>query len=356
MARICFLSGDITRAGGTERVASAIANGLATRGHDVLVLSLIEERSEPAYRLSGAIRRRAMYDAPFTFKTQYPRIVRYVRRLLRDESVDVLVDIDTILSIVSIPAAFSLPTKTVSWEHFHYAENLGSRARDVGRWLAMRYGHAVITLTRADKQRFIDAGSRAPVHQIYNPVTEPWRGAEYDNSRTTIMSAGRLTYQKGFDMVPAIAEQVLGGRAEWRWVIYGDGPERDRIEAEVQARGMDGRVILAGQTSDIDSAYREAALFVLTSRFEGLVMVLLEALTHGVPCVAFECPSGPDEIITEGENGYLIPCFDTSLMAARLRFLVDNHVLRRQFSDATKEAIAPFELEAIIDRWEEVIR
>lgn len=355
MKKICFFSGDITRSGGTEKITSTIVNALSKKMEkseaEFCILSLFESTETPFFQIHPVIKRHTLFSEPVSLSRAYIPALFRLRHFLNREKIDILIDVDIILSVLSIPATFWTRIKVISWEHFHYHENLGCKVRDFGRRLAMRYASAIVTLTDADRQNYLNAGSKVPVIRIYNPVVSPIEKIHYDANSKIILSAGRLTYQKGFDMIPEMAAEIFKHHPDWQWIIVGEGEDRAKIEAEIKIRHLENDLLLPGRINNISDYYQKTSIFVLPSRFEGFVLVLTEAFSYKLPCVAFNCPQGPDEIIENQKNGFLIPCFDTHEMTTKILALIESTQTRINFSEQTQITIEKFNLNTILDQW-----
>ncbi|WP_279006800.1 glycosyltransferase family 4 protein [Thomasclavelia cocleata] len=355
MKNICFLEGDISRSGGTERVTSIIANELAKRKDEfnILILSICKRNDQLFFYLEPNIKITTVFAQPdYNGKKEFFKIVYKIRKFLKENSVDILIDVDTILDIYGIPATRFNKTKIVSWEHFNFYENLGIKLRDYGRKLAAKYSDVIVTLTKEDKNYFKqNLKIKHNIYTIYNPLILTKKNNDYDLNSKIILSAGRLTYQKGFDMLVEVAKEVLMHNDEWKWIILGEGEDRKKLETQIHKYGLDGKVILKGNVEDIDSFYDKASIFVLTSRFEGFGLVLTEAKTFKLPCISFKCKAGPNEIILNDVNGYLIESFDLNEMAEKIRYLINSELKRKQFSDNALNDTEKFQLDFIKKQW-----
>ena len=117
--KICFFSGDITRSGGTERVAVQLANALqADEAYDICIISLTEQQKEPFYPLHPGIRRYKLGEKWINPGPGYLPLIGKLRKFLKDKQIDIIIDIDIVLDVLAIPAAGGLKMKVVSWEHF----------------------------------------------------------------------------------------------------------------------------------------------------------------------------------------------------------------------------------------------
>ena len=123
---------------------------------------------------------------------------------------------------------------------------------------------------------------------------------------------------------------------QWELVIVGDGTERPLVEEAVRKHNLQ-RVRLIGKTPDVSEYYKDSRIFVFTSAFEGFGLVLIEGLCFGLPEVSFDCPCGPDEIIEDGKNGFVIKDFNKALFAQKLAELMENERMQEEFSHRSKE-------------------
>lgn len=350
---IAFFSGDITRSGGTENVSVMIANALAETGEwRVSFVSLFEEADRPFFAIDGRIGRFTLYPVPTHGIQHYFDTCARLRRMVREQHFDVLVDIDGILDMYSLPVKRATGVKVVSWEHFNYLQNPSVPYRKLTRRWAARSADAIVTLTEADRKLYErHLKLRCPIMAIPNPMTAVEPEPVYDADSHLIISSGRLTYQKGFDMAVDAAARVLPGHPDWTWVILGEGEDRPMLERKIAEAGLEGRLVLQGRVENMDAWYRKAALFVLTSRFEGLPMVLLEAKAHRLPIVSFDCPTGPAEMVHDGVDGRLVSTCDVLGIAAALDSLLVDRSVRERMAEHALDDMEQYKLEAVLNRW-----
>lgn len=354
MTTIAFFSGDITRSGGTENVSIMIANALCSRndGNNIVCISLFEESTEPFFTIDSRIMRCTVYPMPTHGVQHYFDTVRRLKRIVQEQQIDVLIDIDGILDMYSLPLKHVTSVKVISWEHFNYHHNPGVPYRKLTRRWAARKADAIVTLTEADKSLYTSyLHPKCPIIAIPNPIQQVTPAPAYNVNSHIIISSGRLTYQKGFDMLIDVATQVLPQHPNWQWFILGDGEDRSMLEERIAQAGIGNQLILKGRVDNMAEYYRNAAIFVMTSRFEGLPMVLLEAKSYRLPIISFDCETGPAEIVTDGSNGELIATGDITDMAGRIDLLIDDNERRQRYSDHAMDDISKFELSRILEQW-----
>ena len=354
MLNICFLSGDMSRTGGTERVLSIIANELSKQKNkfNIYILSITNENNTSYFRLEKEIKNnRILKSKDVNFKKQYFQIVKGIRHYIKENNIDILIDVEVIASLFSIPATRFTKTKLISWEHFNFYEDNGSHLRIYARKLAARFSNCIITLTEHDKQNYLNnLDIKGKVEYIYNPIEEV-DDIECNIKSKQIISVGRLTYQKGFDMLCDVAKVVLKDNKGWKWLILGDGEDKDKLRSKIKEYGLENKLILKGNVSNVEEYYKNSSLYVMTSRFEGLPMTLLEAKTYKLPIVSFNCLTGPSEIVKNNINGYLINPENVEAMSNKLNMLMNDENKLKEFSNNAQIDIEKFKLKPIIEKW-----
>ena len=166
------------------------------------------------------------------------------------------------------------------------------------------------------------------------------------------ISVGRLDKLKNHIDQIVVWAQIVIDYPNWTLHIYGDGPEKDNLQQAIVEKGLHNNIFLEGVCSDLRTIYNSASLFLFTSIAEGFGMVLIEAMAAGVPCISYDCPCGPSEIIDDGINGYLIPVGDTTMMVEKAKELIANDIKRKQIGDAAFEKSKQFLPQNIMPRWQ----
>lgn len=354
MRKICFFSGDITRNGGTERVAAMIAGEFCRQGnYEILFLSLTEQRKEPFFFLEPGIRRYALGDRWLSPGPAYLPLIPRLRKFMKKMELDLIVDIDIVLDVLSVPAAAGLKTKVISWEHANCGYELSQTYRRyILKWFTGK-ADANVTLTPGDARHYRELFPRKErIRAIFNPVAQPSVSGQEPRNKWLITVA-RLVPGKGFDLLIPVAAKVLREHPDWTWYICGEGPERQRIEEMIAGEKLQDKMILTGLVEDVGEYLSKASVFVLTSKAEGLPMCLLEARTFGLPCVSFDIATGPSDIIEDGVNGYLIRPFACDEMAEKINSLLSSPQLLCKMAENAGKNLDAFYLPRIMGQWNE---
>jgi glycosyltransferase involved in cell wall biosynthesis len=339
--------------GGTIRTTLTIAGDLAQR-HDVEVVSLLKRRERPFFPFPpgvsvGAVATRVgrlpsvlVHPEDYVYPLCSLRTDLALLRWLRSLDGGVLV---TTRPAFNLLAARLAPRSviTVGQEHMHFASHRPRLAADIARHYD---GLDALTVLTSPDEREYGARVRTRVERIPNPLA-PLTGGTATLENPLVIAAGRLTPQKGFDLlIDAFAKLDRPG---WRLRIYGSGPERGRLER--QSEGLEN-VQLMGRSRRLGEEMAEASLFVLSSRFEGFGMVLVEAMSKGLPVVSFDCPHGPADIVTPGVDGILVPAEDVDALAVAMRELIDDPERRRRYGEAALAKARHYAVGAIGSRWD----
>lgn len=356
--RILFFCGSMDNAGGTERVCATLAGGLCEqRGHTVGIVNLYGGRA-PFFPLADRIAGYSLFERERAFKFLVPQVIARLRRVLKRFRPDVLIAVDSLLILYALPAAAGLRSRRIVWEHLSIDFDFGLRARRLARALAARAADAVVALTEADAEAWRRRyGPRAAIVTIANPSPfPPQERTGSDADRRVVLAAGHLAPQKGFDLlIRAWAAIPAGRRAGWRLRVVGAGPEEPALRALAAGLAVADGIDLPGRSDDMAAEFRRAGLYVLSSRSEGLPMVLIEAAAFAVPAVAFACGAGPRELVEDGRTGLLVPAGDVAGLAGAIERMLADPGLRAACAAGARDRAEAFALPRILERWEALL-
>lgn len=352
--KILILGGDFNNAGGTERVGSILANGLSESGYEIVVAS-IAGGDDPFFPINKEIKNISLLHSSDRILCHTPNIIYKLRRLLIRESIDVLIVVETMSVLFTLPATLALPVKHICWEHFNFNSDLGKSGRRFARQLAARYCDSVVTLTERDKEYWLNGTKhKSQITAIANPCPYPPQDYIKNENTKTVLAVGRLTYQKGFDMLLEAWVQVNKVMPDWKLNIVGEGEERFKLSKFIEENHLTESVELVGNTDEVDKYYKQADIFCLSSRFEGFGMVLIEALAFGLPVVSFDCEVGPAEIL-EHTDAVLVAPNNINLLSLSLVDLMKDDKKRQTISFKSKEKAEVYQPENIINQWIDLI-
>jgi len=222
-----------------------------------------------------------------------------------------------------------------------------------------RYGRldGLAVLTEQDRHEYESAldGGAPPMWRIPNTVRdiEP---PQADLGAKRIFAAGRHTPQKGFDMLLPAFAPVAAAHPDWELRICGRGQRTAELQRQVDELGIGDQVTLAEPSEDIPGEMAQASIYVLSSRYEGFPLVLIEAMSKGMGVVAFDCPTGPADIVDDHRNGILVPAGDVERLTAGMLELVEDEALRRRCGAAAIETAREYTMAAVGPQWDEMLQ
>jgi glycosyltransferase involved in cell wall biosynthesis len=341
--------------GGAERVVSLLSAAWAERGWEVIVAAFDSPQDPVAHEFSETVELVRLGLEPgggsrLRGLTATARRLLALRRLLRSRRPDIVISFLTKINVLTLLAAAGSGIPVVISERNNPAEQ---RAHPLWAWswklLAPRAA-AIVLQTEAIRRRYPRAiAQRAQV--IPNPVAIP-RNIKRQHDGLVLAAVGRLTEQKGFDLLIHAFATLAGECPEWRLVIFGEGPQRPELERMVTHYDLTGRILLPGISANHGDWIGQADAFVLPSRFEGFPNVLVEAMLAGLPVVAFDCDFGPAEIVAHDVNGLLVPPGDVQELIVNLRNILKVSTLRDRLGDAARTSAAQFATERIVLKWD----
>ena len=351
--KIAFFSGDMSRSGGTERVLAIIANGLAERGYEVVIFSLCG--NAPSF-FSVDERVRIRWVGSKSLQGDILSNLKKLNRFMKEEKPDFLVDVDIILCFYSILLKIRFPkVHWISWEHFNYFYRfpVNQNLRKVARLIVSKFSECLVVLSDEDKGYYQEnMRLKCRIQRIYNPT--PFENVlEKTEEEKTVIAVGRLTMNKGFDMLLKSWKPIEKKHSDWKLQILGSGEEEENLKSQVMRLGLKN-VEFTGRVEDVTPYYKKAAIFALPSRDEGFVMVLLEAGSYSLPAVAFTCKTGVKEVIEDGVNGFQVKPDDIKNFARKLNYLISNDEKRHEMGLNAGKMIRRFGNAGILNEWEKL--
>ena len=358
MKKVCFLVGNLNESGGTERVPPLIANKLVSMGYDISILNIVNGQ-DPFFPLAPEVKNFSLYLGRFSFKKNYLSAIYKIRNFIKSNKITHLIVVDSGNCLFTIPAAANLNIKHICWEHFNFKNNNGAKQRDWSRILAAKYCDFVITLTNKDKEFWYQGIKKVKAKIVTIPNPQPYEDISIYplQSNKVVLSVGRLLPVKGYNLLIEAWKQVNKQFSDWQLIIVGEGSERVNLMNIINQNGLENTVKLVGNTKNVAQYYKQASIYCLSSYNEGFPMVLLEAQAFGLPIVAFDCNTGPSDIVKHGINGLLVPPADSQRLSQSLINLIS--MSPEQYNvmvEASKKVAQTFTIDNIIASWVNILR
>lgn len=370
--RLAYCIPSLDHSGGMERVLTAKANYLADKlNYDVNIIITDDKGTKPYFPLSDKINV-IQLDVNIDNLWQYPswkRLYLYHKKMKEyKRKLEICLNTlrpDITVSLLRREINFlndikdgSAKVGEIHFGRYKYREaNFGFLPNIANKWITNRW---MAQLDKKVKQldRFVvltheDATYWEGVTKLMvipNPITI--KNEKYsDCAAKRAIAIGRYTYQKGFDLLVSAWKDVYKKHPDWQLYIYGGGNKEAYIE-QVKKMGLESCVYCEGPITNVTEKYLESSIFILSSRFEGLPLVLMEAMTVGLAPAAFACPCGPKDIINDGENGLLCKNGDTTELASKICELIEDENLRKAIGQNAANSIKKYSLDSIMNLWD----
>lgn len=351
--------------GGAERVAADISAYWVERGYRVAVVTQTDASGD-VYALHESVQRFALGTAAHSSSRisgllANLRRVWALRRLMKQQQPSIVLGIMTTASVLAIVAARGLPCRVIATEHTHPpSQELSTTWLRLRRW-AYPQASRVVALTSGTAQWLLRHVPGSTVAVIPNAVVWPLdKGLPelvppVDAGRFRLLAVGRLHPVKGFDILIRAFASIAAYLPDWDLAILGEGPERDMLQAQIDQAGLGSRISLPGRAGNVGDWYEQSDLYVLSSRIEGLSNSLLEAMASGLAAVAFDCETGPREIVRDGIDGVLVrPCEDEEALAAHLSDLMAHENRRNAYARRAIDVRDRFSTAKVMALWRQV--
>lgn len=341
--KLLYITNGISGGGGLERVLSIKASYFAeTLGYDVHIITL-NDAKETFYPFSSSI---SIHPIEVSKNWEYLfSYIHKVNQIVRKVQPDIISVCDDGMKGLYVPLWIQKGKAKIIYER--HASMILNGASWQKFWMRMG-GHLydkIVVLTNYNLSEW----SSSNLTVIPNPVSfYPQESATLENHR--IICVGSLSYNKGYDLLIDAWSKIASRYPSWSVHIYGKGDASVYQDAIHQA-GIQKQITFHAPVQDIASVYQQASLLVLPSRSEGFGMVLIEAMACGVPCVAFDCPCGPRDIIQDGKNGILVKPQDTAELAQHIEKLINNEQLRKNMGTFAKQTAQQYLMERIASLW-----
>lgn len=369
--KITYIYTALVTRGGADRVITNKANWLAEHGYDVMIVTDTQLGREPIYPLSPKV---VLHDLAIDFSLEYGhslpvrawwylKLMRQYRKKLTEvlmkRQSDIVIttlgrDLDFLTKIKdgSVKIGESHIARQFS-RNFHLMEQKGGLHKMIAKIWRMKQERDVSRLDALVLLTQEDANSWEGVTKTFViPNPTPF----YPEKSSSCVShkaicVGRLNEQKGYEYLIDAWTIVSKRHPDWILNAYGSGEIKEQLQMRIDEKGVSNSLILNEPTSDIIGKYLESSIYIMSSRFEGFPMVLLEAMSCGLPCVSFDCPNGAKDIIEDGRNGFLVEYLNVNALAESICKLIEDESLRKMLGQTAKEDVMMYLPDSIMKLW-----
>lgn len=344
--KIFFVISSLT-SGGAERVLTTLANYWTSKKMDVYIYTTSTQDvfyvlDENITLLSTPLRKNPVVNF---FHTLYN-----LHQAIKTIQPDIVISFMNRVNIFTLIASIGLKSPVIISERNYY-DNLKIKHWKILRRLTFPISDGMVVLSHYDYEKYSFVTNKKI---ILNPLdTYALPSVKLEDKEKLLIAVGSLTKQKGFDMlIKALAGIDL---TNWKCYIIGEGPERTLLTSLIQEYNLTEHVSLIGRKNNIYDYFTKASIFVLSSRYEGYPNVLAEAMAHGCSCVAFDCLTGPSEIISNGENGYLVEANNIQQLQETIDKVIASPNIRADFFETAVQIRETNCVERIAQEWESYI-
>ena len=359
MKKVAIFDYDMSVMGGVERVSYMLANSLIEY-YDVCVISTANKDVNIPFNLDNRIHCIKILDKPeerlknTVFKTR-----RRLRKVLKENKIDVILSMGTYNGLIAAVNCIGMKIKIIFCDHGAIINQINDKKTTIIRKITSMLSDCTVVLTEKSLYDYIKILKipKKKLRYIYNPIDDSvYKFVKpYNIDSNKIISVSRISKEKGMDLLVNVASELKRLNQNWVWDVYGDGPEFENIKQMINEKNLSNYVYLKGQENQIYEKYGNYAIYALTSYREGLPMVLLEAKANSLPIVSFDIETGPNEIVLDEKNGFLVEPYNVEKMAQKINLLLKNGEKRIEFSKNSQFEIEKFDKERIISQWKELI-
>lgn len=329
--------------GGAERVVTVLANELINQGHNVDIIVYFKKEEE--YFVSDKVnviyltQNEQNYD-----KTSHIKRFLLIRKIIKSEKPDYVIPFLWYVGVHICISLIGLDFKLIQTVRNNPSMVPKKKVFRGLRDFFIKRSYKILVQNEQQKLYF-SSKLQKKIFVLPNPVREDLFQVEKKkkSDKFIIASAGRLTYQKNFKLLIDSVENICKENSNVILQIYGDGELKEELQSYINGKKLDKSVFLMGRTDDMKSMFESIDLYILSSDFEGMPNSLMEAMAAGVPCISTDCPTGPSDLIVDGESGLLVPVNDSIAMekAIRKMLVLDMEKIGQSGKNYIKQNYSP---------------
>lgn len=354
--KIAYITHAHANMGGMDKILSVKANWLINKGYEVSIITNSLQGKKPFFFFDERINIYYMHSPEKgRLKSYVDELDKFLNEIKPDIAISTGMRNARFLHRTKyrckkiMESHFSKYKKRYKLAYFdkfkggHYLTNFFVKWKDS---IIKKYDKIVL-LTEEDKKSYKYLHN---VEVVPNPIFSfPEKSSLLTEKR--VIAVGRLSSQKGYGYMIDIWRRIVDSHPDWILNIYGEGREYQKMVKQIGALKLDKNIVIHPFSENMPELYVQNSIFMLTSRYEGLPLVLLEAMAAGLPCVSFDCKCGPSDIIKDGETGFLIPFGDNKKFAEKLLCLIENEEERIRMGKNGRKEVNKYGIDVIMQRW-----
>ena len=359
--KLLYITNQFCGSGGLERVLSVKAGHLAEMGYEVHISSLNQGDLPLFYEFSNKLIYHDITANGNKLKS-FREYIKGLKKVVNKVKPDIILVCDDGLKGFLVPFFVNKPCPMIYERHVSKNIEVQKDKSSFIDKIKLKITSAIMNFgaKKYDKFVVLTKGNLAEwnlknLAVISNPLSF------YTSERSSlknkkVIAVGKQSFQKGYDRLLKSWSQVIKKHPEWNLEIYGKIDASQGLIEQAEALGIQKNVHFFPPTKNIKEKYKEASIYVLSSRYEGFGMVLIEAMAYGVPCISFDCPCGPSDIISDNIDGILVPNGNTEMLADKINFLIENENTRMKMGKQAKENVKRFLPENILKQWDDLFK
>lgn len=353
---IAFIIGKLS-SGGAERVISTLSNLLVEK-YKVVIITTVKHK--PFYALDERVKNISCFDQPIppsknfiqSLKLNY-KISRKVNEVVATEKIDLIIGFITQTNIFAVIAAKKNNIPCIISERTNPVNDNLPRFWKILRKNLYPKANYLVVQTKKVKDYYKEYVQNDKLVVLPNPISKELSQKKVKIKRENIiLSVGRLHWIKNQQLIINAFSNVPN--KEWKLIVLGEGNEREKLSRIAEQSGLDN-VLLPGSAENVDWYYNRAKIFAFTSFFEGFPNALIEAMHFGLAPISTDCPSGPSELINDGDNGFLIDIDDQKALEEKLKLLMGNESLMTEVGFKAMESVEKYNAEKVSMLWDGLI-
>lgn len=353
MKKICLLTIDLSLIGGITKITLDLAKDFKNNGYDVTVCGIINGSKLPFYDTNG-IDIINLFEDNRRMKNYIVKGAKQFKQILNKKQIDIVLLQGEAAAILGAVTRFcySKP-RYIYCDHGALNYDIKGISKIITNFELMVCAHfndESVFETKASANKFKKVFKPKKVSYIYNYYNNDIVKKNSKFNRK-ILTVGRLTSQKGYDLLIDVATKIKSD-FDWKWYIIGDGEQRMFLETKIREYSLENKIILLGNISNIKNEYANYDIMVCTSRHEGLPLALIDGKAASLPIISFDIQTGPNEIIEDSVTGYLIKPFDTDDMAEKISLLLNDDVKYNIYHLNTQNYLLKFSKSEVLKEWE----